>query len=188
MVDEIARKLRVDPLALRRSKVSEARGRAVLDKVASAGRWGRAMPAGCAQGIGLHEEYKGFVAYLVEIDARDAAAPRVTKAVVAADVGRCVNPRGLEAQLSGVTIDAISATLFAGNHIDNGAVRESSYSDFKWARMRQSPPKIEVHILPPTTGEPGGAGELGYPAAAAAVTNAYARATNTQPRRFPILG
>ena len=38
----------------------------------------------------------------------------------------------------------------------------------------------------PSTGEPGGAGELGVPAAAGAVANAYARATGTKPRRFPI--
>jgi isoquinoline 1-oxidoreductase beta subunit len=145
------------------------------------------MPAGTAQGIGLHSEYKGFVAYVVELDARDPNEPRVTKATVAADVGRCINPRGLEAQLQGVTVDAISAILHAGNHIDNGAVRESSYTDFQWARMRHSPPQMSVHILPPN-GEPGGAGELGYPAAAAAVANAYARATNTKPRNFPILG
>jgi isoquinoline 1-oxidoreductase beta subunit len=187
MVDEIARKLGRDALAFRQGAISDPRGRAVLDKVASEGRWGRAMPAGFAQGLGLHSEYKGFVAYLAEIDARDRNAPRVTKVVVAADVGRCVNPRGLEAQLSGVTMDAVSAILQAGNHIDGGAVRETSYTDFRWARMRHSPPAIEVHILPPT-GEPGGAGELGYPAAAAAIANAYARATGTQPRRFPILG
>jgi isoquinoline 1-oxidoreductase beta subunit len=187
MVDEIARKLGKDPLAFRRAKVSDTRGRAVLDTVARKGQWGRAMPRGCAQGIAMHEEYNGFVAYLVEMDARDPADPRVTKAVIAADVGRCVNPRGLEAQLMGATVDAISAMLRAGNHIDNGAVRESSYTDFAWARMRHSPPQVEVHIMAPT-GEPGGAGEIGYPAAAAAVANAYARATGTKPRRFPIAG
>ena len=46
-----------------------------------------------------------------------------------------------------------------------------------------------MHILP-STGEPGGAGELGVPAAAAAVAvanaYAYARATNTTPTRFPL--
>jgi isoquinoline 1-oxidoreductase beta subunit len=187
MVDEIARRLARDPLEFRRATVSDARGRAVLDTVATAGRWGRSMPRGCAQGIAMHSEYKGFVAYLAEIDARSPGAPRVTKVVIAADVGRCVNPRGLEAQLVGVTTDAISTILLAGNHIDNGAVRESSYTDFPWARMRQSPPRIEVHILAPT-GEPGGAGELGYPAAAAAIANAYARATNTRPRNFPLAG
>ena len=188
MVDEIARRLRRDPVEFRLAKLSGARERAVVRKVADAGQWGRAMPPGHAQGVAIHEEYKGCAAVLVEIDATDRAAPRVTKAVVAVDVGRAVNPKGLEAQMIGVVIDGISATLRAGNHIDNGAVRESSFTDFKWARMRHSPPVMEVHVMPPSTGKPGGAGELGFPAAAAAVANAYARATGTSPRSFPIAG
>ena len=50
----------------------DARMRAVLDKVAQAGNWGRAMPAGTAQGVAVHREYKGFCACLVEIDCRPA--------------------------------------------------------------------------------------------------------------------
>jgi isoquinoline 1-oxidoreductase subunit beta len=188
MVDEIARHLRQDPVAFRLGRLSGGRERAVVKKVAAAGRWGRSMPPGHAQGVAVHQEYKSCAAYLVEIDATDPADPRVTRAVVAADVGRCLNPRGLEAQLMGCAIDGISATLQAGNHLENGAIRESAYSDFRWARMRHSPPEMEVHVMPPTTGTPGGAGELGYPAAAAAVANAYARATGTSPRRFPING
>jgi isoquinoline 1-oxidoreductase beta subunit len=188
MVDQIARRLNRDPVAFRLATLSGARERAVVQKAATAGRWGRSMPAGHAQGIAIHEEYKGCVACLVEIDATNRAEPRVTKAVVAVDVGRAVNPRGLESQMTGVVVDGISATLQAGNHIDNGAVRESSFTDFKWARMRHSPPQLEVHVMPPTTGKPGGAGELGFPAAAAAVANAYARATGTSPRSFPIAG
>jgi isoquinoline 1-oxidoreductase beta subunit len=188
MVDEIARRLGRDPVAFRLAKLSGERERAVVRKVAEAGQWGRAMPAGHAQGVAIHEEYKGCAAVLAEIDCTNRAAPRVTKAVVAVDVGRAVNPRGLESQMIGVVVDGISATLQAGNHIDNGAVRESSFTDFKWARMRHSPPVMEVHVMPPTTGRPGGAGELGFPAAAAAVANAYARATGTSPRSFPIGG
>jgi isoquinoline 1-oxidoreductase beta subunit len=188
MVDEIARRLGQDPVAFRLAKLSGARERAVVQKVATEGRWGRSMAPGHAQGVAIHEEYKGCVAVLVEIDATDRAAPRVTKAVVAVDVGRAVNPRGVESQMTGVVIDGISATLRAGNHIDNGAVRESSFTDFKWARMRHSPLEMEVHVMPPSTGKPGGAGELGFPAAAAAVANAYARATGTRPRSFPIAG
>jgi isoquinoline 1-oxidoreductase beta subunit len=187
MVDEIARTLGRDPVSFRRAKLQDARTRAVLDKVASAGQWGRSMAPRTAQGVAIHEEYKSVVAYLVEIDCRDAANPRVTKAVAAADVGRAVNPRGLEAQLQGVLIDGLSVTLQAGFHIDRGAVRESSYTDYRFGRMRHSPMQMEVHVMPPT-GEPGGAGELGLPAAAAAVANAYARATGTLPRRFPIAG
>ena len=110
----------------------------------------------------------------------------MTRAVAAVDVGRAVNPRGLEAQLQGALVDALSVTLQAGVHIDGGAVREGSYTDFRYARMRDTPVEVEVHVLPPT-GEPGGAGELGVPAAAAAVANACARATGTCPARFPIV-
>jgi isoquinoline 1-oxidoreductase subunit beta len=187
MVDEIARALHSDPVAFRRKSLASARTRAVLDKVTSVGQWGRSMPAGTAQGVAIHEEYKSVVAYLVEIDCRNRTAPRVTKGVCAVDVGRAVNPRGLEAQVQGVLTDGLSLTLHAGLHIDNGAVREGSYSDYRFARMADSPLEIEVTVMPPT-GEPGGAGELGFPAAAAAVANAYARATGTTPFSFPISG
>lgn len=185
MVDEIAKKLGHDALAFRRSLAKSEAARAVLDKVASAGQWGRAMPSGCAQGVALHEEYRSCVACLVEIDVREPASPRVTKAVLAADVGRPINPRGLEAQLMGATIDGISIMLQAGSHIDAGTVRESSFSDFRYARQRHAPLVFEAHIMP-AHGEPGGAGELGVPAAAGAVANAYARATGTKPRSFPL--
>jgi isoquinoline 1-oxidoreductase beta subunit len=186
MIDEIARALGRDPVAFRRARLKSARTRAVLDKVVAEGSWGRAMEAGTAQGVGIHEEYKSVIAYLVELDARDRARPRVTRAVAAVDVGRAVNPRGLEAQVQGALVDALSAVLQAGVHIDGGAVRESSYSDFRYARMADAPVEVEVHVMPPT-GDPGGAGELGVPAASAAVANAWARATGAAPTRFPIV-
>ena len=40
--------------------------------------------------------------------------------------------------------------------------------------------------MPPTSDTPGGAGEFGVAAAAAAVANAYAQATGTVPTSFPI--
>ena len=91
----------------------------------------------------------------------------------------------MQAQLQGCAVDALSTVFFAGNHIDNGTVRESSFSDFRYCRMRQTPPEIAVHILS-TSSHIGGVGELGYPAAAAAVANAYARASGTSPRSFPL--
>lgn len=185
MVDEIARSLRRDPVAFRRTTLRSGAVRAVLDKAASAGRWGRSMPAGHGQGMAVHEEYGSCVACLIEIDATDPKNPRVTKAVMAADVGTAVNPRGLEAQLMGTVIDGISTVLRAGLHIDRGAVREGSFADFHYARQRDAPLHFEAHIMP-SRGEPGGAGELGVPAAAGAVANAYARATGTRPRRFPL--
>ncbi|WP_307082385.1 xanthine dehydrogenase family protein molybdopterin-binding subunit [Streptomyces canus] len=185
VVDEVARTLGKDPVAFRRTTLRNKAVKAVLDKVADAGDWGRTLPAGRAQGVAVHEEYGSCVACLVEIDATDRKNPRVTKVVMAADVGTAVNPRGLEAQLMGTAIDGISTVLQAGLHIDRGAVRESSYADFHYARQRHAPLRFEAHIMP-SRREPGGAGELGVPAAAGAVANAYARATGSKPRRFPL--
>jgi isoquinoline 1-oxidoreductase beta subunit len=185
VVDEVAAKLGKDPYEFRRAFLKTDAQRAVLDKVAEEGAWGRSMDDGFAQGIAFHEEYKSRTACLVEIDARDPHDPRVTKAVIAGDYGLPVNPRGLKAQLLGGLTDAISVTLRAGLHIDKGLPLEGSYSQFHYARQVNSPTDVQIFILP-GGGEPGGAGELGVPAAAGAIANAYARATGIAPRSFPI--
>lgn len=187
MVDRIAHALGTDPMELRIGAVASERHRGVLRTLAAEGNWGADLGPGRAQGIAFHVEFGSSAGYLVEIDARNPRMPRVTKAVIVVDVGRVVNPRSLEAQMIGCLMDGISTTLRAGLHYEQGLPLEGSYSQFHYARQRDSPPDVRVVIMPPTTENPGGAGELGVPAAAAAVANAYARATDTTPTSFPIL-
>ncbi|MFE7174558.1 molybdopterin cofactor-binding domain-containing protein [Streptomyces sp. NPDC057616] len=196
VVDELARRMGKDPYRFRRSFLKEDRARAVLDKVAEVGGWGRDMPAGTAQGIALHPEYHGYVAVLAEIDCRpqttgrtipDAyTGPRVTKVVCAVDVGLAVNPRGLEAQMMGGIMDGIAITLSSGLHLDNGHFLEGSWDNYFYTRQWNTPPKLEIVVMPPTGGKPGGAGELAVAGAMAAVACAYGRATGTMPTTFPI--
>jgi isoquinoline 1-oxidoreductase beta subunit len=186
IVDEIAKALGKDPVAFRLAYAKDRRYAAV-NKCAQLGGWGKKMPAGFAQGFGFHAEYKSCSACLVEIDARNPKRPRVTKAAIVGDYGLPINPRGLESQLLGGLTDAISTTLRAGLHIDKGLALEGSYSQFHYARQKDAPRDVKIHIMPVTTGEPGGAGELGLPAAVGAVANAYARATGIKPRSFPII-
>ncbi|WP_312866442.1 xanthine dehydrogenase family protein molybdopterin-binding subunit [Streptomyces boluensis] len=185
-LDEVAAELGADPVAFRRERLKNDAQRKVLD--AATGDWGRELPAGYAQGVGFHEEYKSRAAFLVELDARDPKKPRVTRAVIAVDVGRAVNPRGVEAQMLGGLTDGIATALRAGLHFDKGLPLEGSYSQFHYARQKDSPTDVRVHIVESgdADAEPGGVGELGVPAAVAAVGNAYARATGTRPRSFPL--
>jgi isoquinoline 1-oxidoreductase beta subunit len=186
MIDRLATKLGKDPLAFRTERLGATEAKTVMQQLKTRGAWGRAMPAGWAQGVGFHAEYNAHCGCLVELDATTPSKPRVTKAVVVVDMGRVVNPTGASAQLMGSVMDGISTILQAGNHISNGAVTESSFADFRWARQRHAPLQFDVQFL--NTGrESGGAGELAVPAAAGAVANAYARATGTAPSRFPIL-
>lgn len=203
IADEIAARFGQDPVAYRLSTLKTDRQRAVLRRAATEGGWGRPMPAGTAQGIAFHDEFGSCTACLVELDTtkrttvtvyradgtpngtKQVIAPRVTRATIVVDVGRALNPRGLESQMIGGLTDAISIVFRAGLHVVNGSVLEGSYSEFHYARQKDSPTEVKVVVMPPT-GEPGGAGELGLPAAVGSIANAYARATGTKPRSFPI--
>jgi len=196
ITDQLAKVANLDPYAFRRQFVKDARGQAVLDKVAQVGKWGRAMAAGTAQGIALHNEYKGWCACLVEIDCRPATVqrtvrdawtgPRVTKVVFAVDVGLVINPTGLIAQMQGGIMDGIAQTLTSSLHLKDGAFLEGSWDNYFYTRQWNVPPDVQVIVMPSTSDQPGGAGEFGVAASMAAVACAYARATGTMPTEFPI--
>ncbi|MGB3442355.1 MAG: molybdopterin cofactor-binding domain-containing protein [Actinophytocola sp.] len=196
IVDRLAAKMGKDPYRFRHDFLRDARSRAVLDKVADVGGWGRAMPAGTAQGIAFHAEYKAVSAVLVEIDCRPetvnrpirdgVTGPRVTKVVFAVDVGLAVNPRGLEAQIMGCVSDGIALTLTSSLHLRDGYFLEASWDNYFYTRQWNTPPELRIIVMPNTSENPGGAGELGVAATMAAVACAYGRATGTMPTSFPI--
>ncbi|MFC5752727.1 xanthine dehydrogenase family protein molybdopterin-binding subunit [Actinomadura rugatobispora] len=196
VVDRLAAEMDKDPVEFRREFLDNARLRAVLDKAASEGGWGRSLPPGVAQGIGLAAEYRAECVVLVELDCRPetvnrpiergVAGPRVTRALVVVDAGLPINPRGLEAQMIGGLNDGIAMALTASLHIKNGVPLEGSWDNYFYTRQWNTPPETRVIVLPPSRDEPGGAGELAVAPSLAAVACAYARATGTMPTRFPI--
>ncbi|MGN6413229.1 molybdopterin cofactor-binding domain-containing protein [Flexivirga sp.] len=195
-VDLMARKAKKDPLAFRLANVKYPEVKAVLEKVAEVGNWGRTMPPGTAQGIAVHREYKGATAFLVEIDCRPetvnrrirngVGGPRVTKVVVAVDAGLVINPRGVEAQMMGAASDGIGLALTNSTHLKDGHFLEASWDNYFYTREWNTPFDFECVIMPSSSAQPGGVGEAGVPASFAAVACAYARATGTTPKRFPI--
>ncbi|WP_219510596.1 molybdopterin cofactor-binding domain-containing protein [Nonomuraea ceibae] len=196
VVDRLAARMGRDPRRFRHDFLHDERSRAVLAAVAEAGEWGRPMPAGTAQGIAFHSEYKSVSAALVEIDCRPetverpirdgVTGPRVTKAVFAVDAGLAVNPRGLEAQMMGGVMDGIALALTSSLHLRDGHFLEASWDDYFYTRQWNTPPDLRIIVMPSTSDRPGGAGELGVAASMAAVACAYGRATGTMPTTFPI--
>jgi len=196
VVDQIANRMHLDPVVFRRQYLKNSRLLAVLNKAAQVGNWGAALPAGIAQGVGVHAEYQAAIACLVEIDCTPATVnrqipnavtgPRVTKAVIVVDPGFAINPRGLEAQMIGGMNDAIALALTSSLHMQQGIPLEGSWDNYFYTRQWNTPLDMQVVIMPNTSTSPSGAGELAVAPSFAAIACAYARATGKLPTSFPI--
>jgi isoquinoline 1-oxidoreductase subunit beta len=198
MTDQLANKMGRDAYEFRREFARSDRIRGVLDAVAKQGRWGRSMKSGTAQGLGIHHEYKGVTAALVEIDCRPetvnrtireaVTGPRVTRVTFAIDAGLVINPKGLEAQMMGGINDAIALILSSSLHLTDGHFVEASWDNYFYTRQWNTPPELNIIIVEPDDqmDEPGGAGEAGVAATCGAIANAYAKAVGKVPTYFPI--
>lgn len=196
MMDVLADELGEDRLEFRLRLVRNKMVRRVLEKVAVEGDWGRKLPAGVAQGIAIHKEYKGATACLMEVDTRPSTVkrrvrdavtgPRVTRATFAVDVGLPINPTGLEAQMLGGINDGIALAFTSSLHLRDGHFCEASWDNYFYTRQWNTPPQVDIHVMPASSTEPGGAGEAGVAASFAAAACGYAAATGKMPTHFPI--
>ncbi|MBP2364477.1 molybdopterin cofactor-binding domain-containing protein [Pseudonocardia parietis] len=198
MIDQVAAKLGKDPYEFRSGFVKLDRFKKVVDRAAEEADWGKSMPEGTAQGIAIHQEYKGIACAVVELDCRPETVnreirsartgPRVTKVTYVVDVGLIINPRGLEAQMMGGINDGIAMTLTSGLHLEDGAFIEASWDNYFYTRQWNTPPEMNIVLIDDSEApEPGGAGEFGVAATCGAIACAYARATGKVPEYFPIM-
>jgi isoquinoline 1-oxidoreductase beta subunit len=186
IVDEIAAKLGRDPVQFRMEFLRLDRAKAVLQRVAGAAQWGKAMPAGFAQGVGIHMESRSFSACIVELDARDPANCKVTRVTMAIDTGKPINPSGIEQQCNGGIAEAIALVLKTGVNIKDGLPQEGSYSQYRFTKMADFPKNVQIIVMPNVGDAASGMGEVGMTAPSSAIANAYARATGIKPRNFPL--
>jgi isoquinoline 1-oxidoreductase beta subunit len=195
VVDKLAKAMKIDPYAFRDAFLKDDQSRAVLKTAAKAAKWGRHMPAGTAQGIAFHSEYHGRIACVAEIDARPhtvnrkkrqaVTGPRVTRIVIAVDVGLPINPRGIEAQMMGGAMDAIGQILTESLHLKDGYFLEGSWDDYYYTRQWNAPRDVKVIVMPASSDSPGGVGEFPIAVTKSAIACALARATGKTPSYFP---
>ncbi len=182
-LDELAHAAGQDPVAFRRSLITDPRLRKVLDIVAEKSGWGTPLPKGSGRGVTCTQAYGSYAAHVAEVSVHGDEI-RVDRVVAAIDPGLVVNPKGVEAQMLSACSDGVATALHAAITIKDGAVEQSNWSDYEWLRF-DAAPKVEVHI----SGEGdsiGGMGEVGYPGVPPAVANAVFAATGKRARKFPI--
>jgi isoquinoline 1-oxidoreductase beta subunit len=200
-IDEIAVATKQDAVQLRLDLLGPARrlkyedsdqpgfdtGRlaGVLKLAAEKIGWSEKRTDGHGLGIACHFTFGGYAAHAFEVsvEGKDLV---IHRAVCAVDVGRVINPLGVQAQMMGGTIDGISTALNLAVTVKDGQVQQRNFPDYALMRMAQAPQSVEVTIVE-STEEPSGAGEIGVPSAAPALANAIYAATTVRVRKLPLL-
>lgn len=172
-----------DPIKARLALMNNDRLKRTLEMCAEKAGWGKALPKGRGLGVACFSGYGSHITQIAEVEVKDGEA-KVLRVVAVVDCGLAINPLGVEAQVEGATMDAVSTTMGAEITIRNGGVRQINFGDYGWGRMVHAP-RMEVHVI--SEGDtPGGMGEVGYPAAGPAIANAIFAATGQRIRKLPV--
>lgn len=200
-LDEIARAAGKDPLEYRLALIGPGkvvpyanyggpnldtgRLRGVLELAAARGDWGKPVARGRGLGIAGGFVFGSYSAAVAEVSIARDRAVRVHRVVSTVDCGHVVNPAGAAKQIEGSVNDALNLALKLEITVDRGRVVQKSFTDYPPVRMRESPPRIETHLVesdkPPT-----GLGEIPVPPAVSAIANAVSTLTGRRVRKLPI--
>lgn len=198
-MDEVAHAAGADPVEFRLRVLGEPRelkyqghggpvfhtGRlaTVLQRAAKNIGYGRDLASGHGIGVAAHFVFGAYSAHAIEVSVENGKL-KIHRCVCVTDVGISVNPLGLDAQLSGGTIDGISTALNLEVTVKGGQVVQSNFPDYPLLASADAP-DVEVDIVR-TDYPPVGAGEMGTPTVAPALVNAIFAATGRRIRSLPI--
>lgn len=190
MIDELAAAAGMDGYNFRRAKLTDPRWIRVLDEAAKLGNWTSPVPAGRARGIAIGTAFNSIVAEVVEISAATATSVKINRVSCAIDCYMAVNPGGIQAQLQGGIVHAVNAALYGQQTFVNGAAQAANFNKSRMIRLQEMP-QIDTFIVPNPGAVDralniGGAGELGVPTFAPALSNAYFKLTGVRLRSLPL--
>jgi len=185
-MDEVARAAGADPLAFRRSLMSNnPKHLGVLNAAAARADWGKPLPSGVHRGIAQFMGYGSYSAAVAEVSV-DASSGKVSvhRMVLALNCGHAVNPGQIAAQVEGSVAYGLSATLYGECTVEKGRMVQSNFHDYPILRLAEMP-KVETVIVP-THDFWGGVGEPTICVVAPAVMNAIHAATGKPVRSLPL--
>ncbi len=183
MMDELAAAKSLDPLQMRLNLMTHEPSRKVIEAVGELSNWGAELPAGHGRGIAFCLSFGVPTAQVIEV-AEQEGKIKILNAYIAADVGTALDPRNIEAQLSGGMHYGLAAAMMGEITVTDGKVDQTNFHNYNSIRMNQSP-NVAVEILE-NSDRIRGVGEPGTPPAAPALANAIYAATGKRIRRLPL--
>lgn len=201
-IDELARKLKKDPVQFRLSLLE---GRAMFttgdgpgamkqypQRIAevlklAAEKIGYSKPRKKNHFIGVATHSfifaKSYAAHAIEIEMLGPKKFRIVKVVAAIDCGIVINPDGMHNQMEGGIAFALQQALKGEITILNSRVVQAGFLNYELLRYNEMPP-VEIYSIQ-SEEEPGGVGEVGLPTVAPALCNALA-AAGYRARKLPL--
>jgi len=125
---------------------------------------------------------------VVEVDAELGLA-RVVQVAAAMDVGKVMNPVGLQGQVAGGTAQGLGLALMEEVQVVDGTIRNPSFTDYLIPTMLDVPPVLSVAVEDPEPGTPyglKGMGESPTVVATAAIVGALRNATGLELNSAPV--
>lgn len=183
-VDELAERLKLDPLALRLQLLADSpRHRAVLQRCAQEANWESPLSAGRARGVALHASFGSVVAQAVEVSLLDGR-PKIHRVVCVIDCGQVVHPDIVAQQMEGAVVFGLTAALYGKVSVREGAIQLGNFPTQPLASLAEAP-QVQTHIIK-STRPPSGVGEPGVPPLAPALANAIYALTGKRSRTLPL--
>jgi isoquinoline 1-oxidoreductase beta subunit len=183
-MDEVARSRGVDPLAFRLELLKGTpRAYKAVERVAQMAEWDRKRD-GRALGLAYIDYSGSQVAGIAEVSLDRASGDiKVHNFWCTIDCGVAVQPDNVVAQTEGSIVYGLGMTLSERISIKDGAVEQSNFYDYRLPRMNEVP-EMHVEVIQ-TDNHPTGAGQMGTPLVAPAISNAIAQLTGVRLRHTP---
>ena len=125
---------------------------------------------------------------VVEVDV-ELGLVRVVQIAAVAEVGRAINPQGVEGQIEGGTAQGIGLAILEELQVEDGLLRNPSFTDYLLPTFLDMPPVVTEIVEDPEPDVPlgiKGVGEHGAIVSTAAVVAALREATGLELNRVPV--
>jgi Aerobic-type carbon monoxide dehydrogenase, large subunit CoxL/CutL homologs len=184
IMDELARKLKRDPLDFRLSNLKDERLKHVLQTAAAKFGWKKEKKAGHGYGLACGFVKNSYIAICVEVVHEEQL--KVLRIVAAYDCGAIVNPMHLENQVMGCILQGLGGALFEEIDFEDGKILNPSLSIYRVPRFTDIPP-IDIILINRKDMPSAGAGETPIVGIAPAIRNAILDATGIKLYNLPLI-
>lgn len=188
-MDELANAAGIDPVTFRLMHLKDPRAIAVIEAAKRTAGWDAEAKGDGHRGRGFaYSRYKNigmYAAAVADIEVnRESGEIRVPRVVLAADVGRIINPDGARNQLEGGIIQAVSLTLKEQVAFNRREITTRDWSSYPILTFPEIP--VVDLVLIDSQQASLGAGEGSLPPTSAALANAFSHATGHRLRELPM--